>query len=74
MARAVRRNPKSVSARRLKGESAQADVQRNIQLLKERAWFNVPVVYANGRRAIMAIEKGEPGERAFAEAFAAWGE
>ena len=54
--------------------SAEADVQRNIQLLKERAWFNVPVVYANGRRAIMAIEKGEPGERAFAEAFAAWGE
>ena len=54
--------------------SAEADVQRNIQLLKERAWFDVPVVYANGRRAIMAIEKGEPGERAFAEAFAAWGE
>ena len=54
--------------------SAEADVQRNIQLLKERAWFDVPVVYANGRRAIMAIEKGEPGERAFAEAFVAWGE
>jgi group II intron maturase len=54
--------------------SAEADVQRNIQLLKERAWFDVPVVYANGRRAIMAIQKGEPGERAFAEAFAAWGE
>ena len=54
--------------------SAEADVQRNIQLLKEGAWFDVPVVYANGRRAIMAIEKGEPGERAFAEVFAAWGE
>jgi len=54
--------------------SAEADVQRNIQLLKERAWFDVPVVYANGRRAIMAIEKGEPGQRAFADAFAAWGE
>jgi hypothetical protein len=34
----------------------------------------VPVVYANGRRAILAIEKGAPGERVFAEAFAAWGE
>jgi hypothetical protein len=54
--------------------SSEADVQRNIQLLKERAWFDVPVVYANGRRAIMAIEKGAPGERAFADAFAAWGE
>lgn len=54
--------------------SAEADVQRNIQLLKERSWFDVPVVYANGRRAILAIEKGAAGERAFAEAFAAWGE
>jgi hypothetical protein len=54
--------------------NAEADVQRNIQLLKERAWFDVPVVYTNGRRAILAIEKGPPGERAFADAFAAWGE
>jgi hypothetical protein len=54
--------------------SSEADVQRNIALLKERAWFDVPVIYGNGRRAIMAIEKGTPGDRAFAEAFAAWGE
>ncbi len=54
--------------------NAEADVQRNIQLLKERAWFDVPVVYANGRRAILAIEKGPPGERAFTDAFAAWRE
>jgi hypothetical protein len=49
-----------------------ADVQRNIQLLKERAWFDIPVVYNNNRRAILALEKGTPGERAFAEAFATW--
>lgn len=54
--------------------SSETDMQRNLQLLKERAWFDVPVVYGNGRRAIMAIEKGTPGERAFADAFAAWGE
>jgi hypothetical protein len=47
-------------------------MQRNIQLLKERSWFDIPVVYGNGRRAILAMEKGTPGERAFAEAFAAW--
>jgi hypothetical protein len=51
-----------------------ADRTRNIQLLKERSWFDVPLVYANQRRAIIAIEKGAPGERAFADAFAAWGE
>jgi len=51
-----------------------ADKSRNIQLLKERSWFDVPLVYTNQRRAIIAIEKGAPGERAFNEAFAAWGE
>jgi hypothetical protein len=51
-----------------------ADRARNLQLLKERSWFDIPLVYANQRRAIIAIEKGAPGERAFNEAFAAWGE
>jgi hypothetical protein len=51
-----------------------ADRARNIQLLKERSWFDLPLVYANQRRAIIAIEKGPPGERAFNDAFAAWGE
>jgi hypothetical protein len=51
-----------------------ADRARNVQLLKERSWFDVPLVYTNQRRAIIAIEKGPPGERAFNEAFAIWGE
>jgi hypothetical protein len=51
-----------------------ADRSRNLQLLKERSWFDVPLVYSNSRRAIIAIEKGSPGERAFNDAFAAWGE
>ena len=50
----------------------EADMQRNIQLLKERGWFDIPMVYANNRRAILAMEKGTPGERAFAQAFTAW--
>jgi hypothetical protein len=52
--------------------AVESDQARNIQLLKERAWFDIPIVYNNNRRAILAIEKGTPGERAFAEAFAAW--
>ena len=52
-----------------------SDRARNLHLLKELSWFDVPLVYANQRRAIIAIEKGVPGdERAFNEAFAAWGE
>ena len=54
--------------------SVDADMQRNIQLLKERSWFDIPVVYGDGKRAIIAIEKGTPGERAFTDAFAAWGQ
>ena len=51
-----------------------ADRARNLQLLKERSWFDMPLVYANQRRAIIAIEKGAPGERAFKDAFTAWEE
>ena len=47
---------------------------KNIQLLKERSWLDIPVVYTNNRRAILALEKGTPGERAFAEVFQAWGQ
>lgn len=54
--------------------SIQVDKERNIQLLKERDWFDIPIVYTSGKRAILAIEKGVPGTRAFEESFRAWGE
>ncbi len=54
--------------------SVESDRARNLQLLKERSWFDIPLVYSNQRRAIIAIEKGAPGERAFNGAFMAWGE
>ncbi len=50
------------------------DQQRNVELLKDRDWFDIPIVYTNGKRAILAVEKGTPGARAFAESFKAWGE
>jgi hypothetical protein len=52
--------------------AVETDLQRNVQLLKERPWFDIPIVYTNGGRAILAMEKGAPGDRAFADAFAAW--
>jgi hypothetical protein len=54
--------------------NVESDRVRNLQLLKERSWFDIPLVYTNQRRAIIAIEKGSPGERAFNDAFATWGE
>ena len=52
--------------------SFDADRENNLRMLKERGWFDIPVVYSNKRRAILAVEKGTPGDRVFAEAFAAW--
>jgi hypothetical protein len=52
--------------------SLESDMQRNIQLLKERSWFDIPIIYNNNRRAILAMEKGTPGEQAFNQAFATW--
>lgn len=54
--------------------SVDIDQQRNVQLLKERDWFDIPLVYTSGKRAILAVEKGTPGGRAFEEAFRAWGQ
>jgi Trypsin-like peptidase domain len=52
--------------------AVEADQQRNMQLLRERSWFDIPIVYTNGGRALLAIERGAEGDQAFAEAFAAW--
>lgn len=54
--------------------NVETDRARNIQVLKERSSLDIPMVYGNGKRAILSIEKGPPGERAFNDAFAAWGQ
>jgi hypothetical protein len=54
--------------------AVETEAKRNIQLLKERPWVDIPLVYNDGNRALLAIEKGVPGDRVFADAFAAWGQ
>jgi hypothetical protein len=54
--------------------SSEVDLARNIALLKERPWFDIPIVYNNNKRALLAVEKGVPGDRAFEDAFRAWGQ
>ena len=54
--------------------ATETEKQRNLELLRDRAWLDIPIVYSNGRRAIISVEKGTSGERAFNEAFAAWGQ
>jgi len=50
-----------------------ADRARNLKLLLERSWFDIPMVYANQRRAIVAIEKGGSGDQLFKTVITAWG-
>jgi S1-C subfamily serine protease len=54
--------------------AASPAMQRNLQLLRDRDWLDVTIVYNNGKRAILALQKGPSGNRAFAEAFSAWRE
>jgi hypothetical protein len=46
--------------------NADADKQRNVQLIKEQTWLPVPIVYSDGHRAILAVHKGKLSERATA--------
>jgi Trypsin-like peptidase domain len=42
--------------------------RQNLKLLREQAWFDLPVVYRDGHRAIVALAKGPSGLRAFDQA------
>lgn len=50
------------------------DAERTVneQLLRDRGWIDIPILYDNGRRAVLTLEKGTPGSQAFQEAFSAW--
>jgi hypothetical protein len=54
--------------------ASDVDLKRNLLLLKGKQWLDIPIVYDNGNRAVLAIEKGADGERTFKDAFAAWGQ
>lgn len=53
---------------------APQDKQRNLALLQLSPWLDVPMVYTNNKRALLAFEKGPAGDQAFNDAFSAWGE
>ena len=48
------------------------EAAKNLSLLEERQWIDVPIRYANRRRAILTFEKGAPGDRVMEQALAAW--
>lgn len=48
------------------------EVSRNVTLLREGAWFDVPILFTDGTRALLTFEKGVPGDRVFQTVMAAW--
>lgn len=49
------------------------DAQRtNLELLRTRNWIDIPLAYRNGRRALLTLQKGPEGVKAFDEAIREW--
>lgn len=46
--------------------------QRNMGLLREHGWIDVPMLFDNGKRGILTLEKGPAGTKAVDTAVAAW--
>jgi hypothetical protein len=42
--------------------------------MSERPWFDIPIVYGDSTRAIVALEKSTSCDRAFENAFRRWGD
>ncbi len=49
-----------------------SETERNIGLLRERGWIDIPMLYDNGKRGILTLEKGATGSSAVEQALAAW--
>ncbi len=45
---------------------------RNMDLMRERGWFDIPMVLTNGRNAKLTFEKGASGDRALLRVMQAW--
>ncbi len=48
------------------------DVQYNLDLMRSRGWFDVPIQLGDGRIAKLTFEKGAPGERALQDVSSGW--
>ena len=48
------------------------EVERNVDLILNRSWIDVPVRFASGKRGIITFEKGVSGGQTLADAFGRW--
>ncbi len=53
--------------------AAPNDAATNANLLKDRRWMDLAVVYGTGRNAIITLEKDDAAQTLFSKVFTAWG-
>lgn len=51
---------------------AASALQTNMTLLRREPWIDIPVTYKTGRRALITMEKGIPGDKVFDDVLKAW--
>lgn len=51
---------------------SKADIEANTSMMRGLDWLDIPLVYNSGRRALITLEKGVPGAKAFDEVLNAW--
>ncbi|HVV93848.1 MAG TPA: hypothetical protein VHD15_10550, partial [Hyphomicrobiales bacterium] len=49
-----------------------AEQAKNLAAIRDNGWIDLPVLYDNGRRAVLTFGKGAAGTKAFEQALAAW--
>lgn len=48
------------------------EMEANMQLFRRMKWIDIPIVYGSGRRALVTMERGIPGDKVFEDAMRAW--
>ena len=51
---------------------AKTAIDTNMSLMRRQSWIDIPIAYKTGRRALITLEKGLPGEKAFDDVLKAW--
>lgn len=52
---------------------ARTAVDMNLSLMRRQQWIDIPITYRNGRRALISMEKGIPGDKVFDDVLKNWG-
>ncbi len=54
--------------------AAEQDIRTNLDLLENRKWMDLALIYSSGRRAIITLEKDDAAQTLFSEVMAKWAE